>query len=363
MDLKLFDVTRFPAGLTLHPKFQILQSLPSEQSILEEWVKGFTDRDGKFVTEFQSTFHSTLFEIYLYAVLKSQRMTIDLTHSRPDFLVTDPSPIVIEAVTAGIKKGGRPESDRGLDDILSMFTPPWKNPEFDTSVDEGIVRYSNAICKKALKYKDSYSKLPWVSLQAPYVIAMGSFAQVNFGSEFHWAIVPLLFGRKFDVIDRCFKKAETVKKDGNGPPIDLNLFAKEEFRHVSAVLFTCTLTLGKLCSMSISAGNPSMNQVLLLRLDNEPPLFKMQAISPDTPEDLFDGLFVLHNPNAEFPLPASFFADTTAIHIRQVEDGLTFEGGNLPVVARLNLSRAHATPDVMRMLALGAMLEYNDDFE
>ncbi|HEY8359515.1 MAG TPA: hypothetical protein VIL30_18855, partial [Ramlibacter sp.] len=139
-----------------------------------------------------------------------------------------------------------------------------------------------------------------------------------------------------------------------------NLFEKDEFRHVSAVLFTCTLTLGKLTSMAISAGYPSMNLVTLVRQDYEEPLFKLQEISAESKEDLFDGLFVLHNPNATYPLPASAFVNTSAIHVRQVPGGHTFEGDNLPLVARLNLSRASVTPQAMRDIGLQAFVNFND---
>jgi len=334
--------------------------LQGERVIVESWGKGFVDRDGKFVKEFQSTFHSSLFELYLFALLNAQGMTVDMTRSRPDFLVTAPYPIVIEAVTSGIRADGRPEDKRDFEDVISMFTPPWKSDDFKEHLVESIVRYSNAICKKALKYDTSYSNLAWVAADAPYVIALGSFSQVNYGREYHYAIVALLFGSMFDAETRQNSLVKSITKPGTESPIDLNLFAKEEFRHVSAVLFTCTLTLGKLTSMSISAGNPSMNLVTLIRQDYEEPLFKLQEVSMESPEDLFDGLFVLHNPNAANPLPISAFANTNAIHIRQIDGGYSFEGENLPLVARLNLSRAVATPELMRGIGVEAFMDFND---
>ncbi|HEY8361073.1 MAG TPA: hypothetical protein VIL30_26760, partial [Ramlibacter sp.] len=202
MTLNLFDASSLPPGLTVHQKVSLVQWLSGERQILEGWVEGFNDRDGKFANEFQSTFHSSFFELYLFALLKAQEMTVDLTRSRPDFLVTAPDPIVIEAVTSGIRADGRPEEDRDFEDVISMFTPPWKSGDFEQHLAESIVRYSNAICKKALKYHGSYSQLPWVPAHAPYVIALGSSSQVNYGREYHYGIVALLFGSMFDAQTR-----------------------------------------------------------------------------------------------------------------------------------------------------------------
>lgn len=360
MNLNLFDTSSLPPGLNVHEKVSTLQWLSGERQILERWSDGFKDRDGKFVKEFQSTFHSSFFELYLFALLKAQGMTADLTRSRPDFLVTAPSPMVIEAVTANIKKGGRPEGERSFDDILSMFSPPWKSANFDDQLAESIIRYSSALCTKAKKYQESYSQLKWVTPDTPYVIAMGSFSNVNYGREYHYGILALLFGAMFDSRTRKNTKVNSINKPGTNSPIALNIFSKDEFRHVSAVLFTCTLTLGKLTSMAISEGHPSLNLVTLIRQDNEEPLFKLQEISMKSKEDLFDGLFVLHNPNATNPLPASAFAGTSAIHIRQGDGCHTFEGEGYPLVARLSLSRATTTPEVMREIGLEAFLSFND---
>ncbi|WP_430390452.1 hypothetical protein [Dyella sp. 20L07] len=124
--------------------------LPAEQSILASWIDGFVERDGTFVVEFQSTFHSAFLELYIFAVLKAQDMSVDLSRPRPDFLVIRPQPIIIEAVTAGIRKDGRSEGERDLDDILSMFVPTWKNSNFPTALIESVVRHSSAISQKAL---------------------------------------------------------------------------------------------------------------------------------------------------------------------------------------------------------------------
>src|SRR5205814_9575323 len=43
----------------LHPNFRALigNFSPGDRAVLAEWADGFVDRDGKFVTEFQTTFN------------------------------------------------------------------------------------------------------------------------------------------------------------------------------------------------------------------------------------------------------------------------------------------------------------------
>ena len=72
----------------LHPKFKMLRdSLPYEQTILTEWSNGFIDRDRKFAIEFQRTFHSSFFELYLHNLFTKNGFSIDYSHNRPDFIL------------------------------------------------------------------------------------------------------------------------------------------------------------------------------------------------------------------------------------------------------------------------------------
>ena len=336
MTINLFD-TEVPSD-TLHSKVGHLMAMPHERAILEAWAEKFIDRDGngKSVHEFRTTFHSSFFELYLHAVLKAQRMRVDLSHHAPDFLVTGPTPFAIEAVTAGIKEGGLAEDTRTVEDVESMFIPPWNNPDFEDALAEGTVRYSSVLTGKAKKYLASYNKLAWMPSELPYVIALGSFAQVNYGSEHHYSILALLFGYVFDAGSRSFVKQRHICKPGTNVSIDIDLFSRDDFKHVAAVMFTCTLTLGKLTSLVISADISSMNSVRLLRSDDGDNPYSFQIVSEQHPEDLLDGLFILHNPNATHPVPPSAFADTNIVHVRGAKHGLTFESVLPPLMARIN---------------------------
>lgn len=359
MTINLFDIEA-PSD-SLHPKVGHLMMMPHERAILEKWSKGFTDRDGKgnFVHKFRTSFHSSFLELYLYAVLKAQRMTVDLNHHAPDFLITGPMPFAIEAVIAGIKNAGRAEDSRTIDDVESMFVPPWHNIHFREALAEGAVRYSSALRKKATRYLTYYKKLAWMPPELPYAIALGSFSQVNYGSEYHYSILALMFGYVFDAGSRTFIKNHHICKPGTGVVIDIDLFSRQDFTHVSAVIFTCTLTLGKLTSLVISAGITSMNVVRLLRSNEDDSPYSFQIVSELDPEDLLDGLFILHNPNATHPLPLSAFADTNAVHVRAAVNGLTFESVLPPLMARMNRTKLEGGDLLMDMVCHKAHIAFN----
>ncbi|WP_122951461.1 hypothetical protein [Bathymodiolus thermophilus thioautotrophic gill symbiont] len=75
----------------LHNNFKniILEPEAYARDVINEWADGFIDRDGKFIKEFQTTFNSSFWEIYLYASLKQFNYSIDFTFQAPDFVVND----------------------------------------------------------------------------------------------------------------------------------------------------------------------------------------------------------------------------------------------------------------------------------
>jgi hypothetical protein len=77
------------------------------REVLKSWADGFTDRDGKFVREFQTTYNSSFWELYLYAVLKNLGIKVDFTFASPDF-VAAAHPFAIEATIAGHRGRRRP---------------------------------------------------------------------------------------------------------------------------------------------------------------------------------------------------------------------------------------------------------------
>ena len=69
--MKLFD-SSYSQLPDLHDKYKLLNSYDGMffREIIEQWAEGFQDRDGKILKEFQTSFHSTFWEFYIFQLLK-----------------------------------------------------------------------------------------------------------------------------------------------------------------------------------------------------------------------------------------------------------------------------------------------------
>lgn len=366
MPLNLFkDITELSEE-ELHPKFKLIRdqiTIAGEREIISEWVEGFTDRDNKIVKEFQTSFHSSFWEFYLYRVFVEAGFTIDFSRNRPDFIIEKPYAINVEAVVAEIKQDGRKESERTLDDILGMLEPPWSIDNYEEFINEAITRHSNSISSKRDKYTKSYSKCDWINRNTPFVIAMCSFSQVNYGKEFHYPLLALLYGYYFNPKNNGFDKVDEILKPGTSSSIPIGVFNNSDMEDVSAIIYSCTLTLGKLASLSKSQRKSTgdFSQVFVVRHDFEPPHYKVQDVSPEIPEELSDGLFVFHNPHAKNKMPYEAFKNTNAVQVTIDHGGLKFDGENLPIVSMLHVSSAMYPHQIKRQHIVEIFTKFNPD--
>lgn len=344
MALDLFKKIDKISENNLHPKFKMLRDEPfldGERKILLSWTDGFIDRDNKIVEEFQTTFHSSFWEFYLYKVFKEMNFEIDFSKDRPDFIIKKPKELFIEAVVSNIKQGGREELSRDTNDVLSMVVPPHLQRDFQEVLDESIVRNSNAILGKSKKYLKKYLECDWVSEDIPFIIALSSYGQVNYGREYFYPLLALLYGMYFNNHTNNYYDIPQIVKPGTDSIISVGLFNDNSMEHISAIIFSCTTTMGKLTSLSISENNSSlqMNRVINIRNDDEPPYFKIQDVSKENPEELSDGLFIFHNPHAKNKLGEEHFSNSNILQIASNETGLIFNGENTPIFSRLNMSK------------------------
>lgn len=361
--LDLFECRNDIAPDALHYKFNLLRNEPLlylERDVITEWASGFSDRDGKLVKEFQTTFHSSLWELYLFAVLKELGLSVDFSKNRPDFIVSGNVEFYMEAVVSEIKKGGRSEGTRSENDTFSMLEPIHKDENFHCLIDEAITRHSNSILSKHKKYVNEYAKCAWIKGNIPFVVALGSYDQVNYGREFHYSMMALLYGFRFNLEDQVYVREESIIKPETTSEIPIGIFTDRNYEEISAIVFSCTVTMGKLTSLAISK-NPShfTNFVLNIRHDTDPPHYKIQIVSQEVPEDLTDGLFVFHNPNAKNPLPKSIFEGSNAIQVSLNGNSIEFSGDHLPLVARFNHLKMNFPGDMMRCLIYETLVNYN----
>lgn len=335
MNLPLFEKLKDVNEDVLHPKFKFLRdeiSLLGERNIIEEWTDGFVDRDNKIVKEFQTSFHSAFWEFFLFALMKKYNYEIDFSHNRPDFIISSPFPLYIEAVVSEIKKGGKSEDNRTIDDVMSMIRPFANNQEFSSIIDEAIVRHSNSFLSKKKKYVE-YLTESWVKPDIPYIIAISSYDQINYGKEFYYSMMALLYGKYYDFEKGTYLNKTEILKPGTNSPIPIGLFNSRQHEEISAIIFSCTMTLGKLTALAKSNGTSiNINNVIQIKLD-EGSIYRVQEITQESPEELEDGIFIFYNPYAKNPLRSELFENSYVVQVRGLQN---IKANDLPTFARFN---------------------------
>jgi hypothetical protein len=289
----------------------------SELKVLKHWADGFIDRDGKFIREFQTTFNSSFWELYLFACFKELGCTVNLSHATPDFVLTSPyGEFIAEATTANHPKGFRPEWDKDLrmlnetsmDDILRLST----------------IRLLQAVTDKYKKYISTYSKLTHVQ-NKPFVICVTPFDQPFFFFQDCLALVRVLYAYEQPLIIPGNQEGELLivgdsrryqvqKKPGVDIP--LGLFTNPDMADVSAILFNNRATLCKVRALAGEGKYPvKFYGSRAIESQTETGVQRFVAERPNYQETLLDGCHVLFNPFAKNTLDPKIFENReVAIH-------------------------------------------------
>lgn len=290
----------------MHANFRSILSTRNgyTMDVLQDWARGFVDRDGKFVEEFQTTFNSSFWELYLFAVLKKYGMSVDFSQTRPDFCIPSLR-LIIEATIASNAQGSEPEFAR-----LGKAPPS----DLNTFNLQTIVRLSNSLAAKYRKYIESYAALDHVK-DCAYVVAVTNFDQPFSFMACQRPIEALLYGYYVDeerYIATAGKEGRLqgeellqVFKD-NGSPIDLGLFTTPAYREISAVIFSGCATMGKVRALSSDPSPGIVFTALRLNPASDRP-HVIKEPKQRYQENLLDGLRIYHNPFAQHPLDPALF--------------------------------------------------------
>ena len=297
----------------LHANFKSIShdNLELERNIFYQWAEGFVDRDGKVIKEFQTTFNSTFWEVYLHAAFKELGASINWQHPSPDFnVLKNDSDIIVEAVVSNSADGKENEWERTFS-AESMESIK----RFGKINHEAMIRLSNSILSKYRLYNTKYKNLNHVK-NKPFVIAVAPFEQPWFNLQYTRPICAVLYDHYVDedeYLDNPGKypagppvrNLGFIEKD-NGASIQLGLFTNELMREVSAVIFSCTATWGKLSAMKHNFfSGCTVDSVWSVDKSGTP-----ERRSEDHRlyhEKIVDGLCILHNPYAINPLPTDIF--------------------------------------------------------
>lgn len=294
--------------------------------LLQQWCAGFEDRDGKFVQEFQTTFNSSFWELYLHAVLKELKLDVDYRHARPDFVVTSPHEFCIEAGSAQ-PVGGKPLEPGQTDETMALLE------DLNELNRHAMVRLANSFHSKVKKYRESYITLEHVR-DKPFVLAVAAFDSPAFFTLSTRPMEALLYNYYVDEEAFIAGERETlegehlasVNKD-NGAPIELGLFQCPAFSEVSAVIWNPCATWGKVRTMSPLVANERVVVQSVRYNPNSHLPHRLVETKPDTSETLLDGLTVFHNPFATHPLDPAVFrhTDVAQVYVDYSADEFVFD--------------------------------------
>ncbi|MCC3705152.1 hypothetical protein LLR08_21615 [Rouxiella badensis] len=242
--MNLFKVIR--TGTPICDEFKTILEDPYYQpvhKVLQGWGEGLLERVGeqrKFIVEFQTTFNSSFWELYLNKVFMELGYSVDYTKDRPDFCITTPEghEFNVEAV---------------ISDRSKVLTKDEEEMDEETYVQHSTIKLIGKLKDKkdlftgSEKKKNSYSSLEHVKGK-PFVIAIAPFDSKMSLSQNNTMINRVLFGIEVpDMNDFTVGKQRTVNSifKPNDAKIEVGIFTNDSYKEISAIIFSTTGTLGK----------------------------------------------------------------------------------------------------------------------
>lgn len=324
--MNLFE-PKFPTE-KLHPHFKTIIDSGDigKMDVLQDWAKGFKDRDGKFVNEFQTTFNSSFWELYLFAVLKTYRknkgeiFNISMAHQYPDFYLPNLD-LAIEATVSLNAEGDDKE------DYLDFELNGLKH--FDVFNQKAMLRNANSIINKHKKYKNSYVKAQHMNTAA-FIIALQDFSQPNSHFVSTRSIETVLYGyyvnEELSILNKHVNNLEIEQisylKNKNNADVKMGLFTSDDYSDISAVIFNNCATIGKVSALS-NQPDKTLFSTLKYNPHSEHPYIEKGITKSKYQESILDGLIIYHNPHAKKPINLSIFEHPKVAQI-YIIDGKKF---------------------------------------
>lgn len=301
-----------------HPIFQMLlhDRYAPERQVLSSWADGFCDRDGKFVHEFQSTFESSMWELYLHAATKIWGFQLDQAPASPDFIVKAPIPLCIEATIAAPAKDGKPAFGYGVSDIPDDLN------RFNAAAS---IRICNSFTAKVKRYRDYYATLPHVT-NRPFVLAIAAFDRPLAHFAAGRSVIAAMYGLYHDEdatrhdADKVVSYNVSAAAKSATVDVPMGMFCEPTYPEVSAVIYSSLATWGKIRALADAPSAKTIYQTFHRKENDLLPEVR-SALKKNYNEHLLDGLHILHNPFARFPIPNGTFSHPRLAESRVTPDG------------------------------------------
>lgn len=299
----------------LHPLFQSVRSWPgyaAARNVMNEVFGTLVDVDGNFIEQFQSVaFDARTWELYLHAYFTLGGFSITDRRDRPDYILHRAGQdFCVEAVTSNPRDGSLPIDPTDPTRARALFS------DVSGIRDEHIFKLAKALHSKL---KKRYWELPHVAGK-PLIFAVESFhgpESLNFSDA---ALSDYLYGvraeAKYDSHGRLHVQSIPITEHRVGTKtIPSGFFAQPGTEHVSAVLFTNAGTVSKFARMG-HQGAFSDHNVMMVHLGNrydhdpnasKPAPFIYEVGKRTPPETWGEGVTVIHNPRAKYPLMPEVF--------------------------------------------------------
>lgn len=329
-----------------HPLFKKIISESSYKptmKIINEWSQGLLGRKkeaDKFIKEFQTTFNSSLWELYLNKSFIDMGFEIDYSKESPDFHLRHPAGqlINVEAVTANNKSNESEEyySPMSFQESLEI--------DHNDFLDQSTIKLIGKLKDKRDLFVGIKKKYPYSSLEHvvgnPFVIAVAPFDNHLSFAQNNVAINRVLYGINPPIGMNPGEKISHILNH-NGQRIDLGIFTNDNYKEISAVIFSTTGTFGKavvqagisnfikatryreleLTEFMAREGIEKMGNTYA-RIGRDHDVFSMRfpcgnlICGSDTylydsskhTESHLDGLHIYYNPFAEIPLDKGLFS-------------------------------------------------------
>lgn len=222
----------------------------------------------------------------------------------------------MEATIAGPPQGGKPAFGYGIEDLPGDFT------KFNV---DAAVRLCNSFDGKVRRYRDYYSSMPHVS-GAPFVIGIAAFDRPMAHFAASRPIIAAIYGIYHDEeatppdADRV--TSYNVFTAAKSPTVDIpvGLFCDDTYADVSAVVYSSLATWGKIRALADSPGAQTVYRSFHPKEGSLLPEVRTRTKS-EYREDLMDGLWVLHNPFARYPVPEGVLSHPRVSEVRATKEG------------------------------------------
>lgn len=331
----------------LHPLFRKIvgeSAYRPAMRAINEWSYGLLDRKleaDKFIKEFQTTFNSSLWELYLNKAFSILGFQADYSKPSPDFHLIHGSGrrVNVEAVTANNKNNESSDYYSATSFKESMNLSDKEFLDQSTIKLAGKIKDKNDLFVGKNGKKYPYSALAHV-VGKPFVIAVAPFDNHMSYAQNNMAINRVLYGLEPPDENWVQKKVDYINKP-NGQRVSLGIFTDNSYENVSAVIFSTTGMFGKAIisnsfqgmvkatryrQMSfeyfLRAEGKSMLGAHHIKVDSGHDIFTLRFfdgnnvcgsdthlyVSSKHTESHLDGLHIYYNPYARIPLDSDLFS-------------------------------------------------------